>query len=75
MAHEVDLDPNGQDDRDMERLGKAQQLKVGAALWGSRGDPEQILNKSTNVSQRNFRFYSILGFTTTLMATWESILL
>ncbi|KAJ5815754.1 hypothetical protein N7474_007531 [Penicillium riverlandense] len=25
--------------------------------------------------KRNFRFYSILGFTTTLMATWESILL
>ena len=23
---------------------------------------------------RNFRFYSILGFTSTLMATWEAIL-
>ncbi|KAJ5683554.1 hypothetical protein N7462_006719 [Penicillium macrosclerotiorum] len=52
VAHEDDvMDAKAQDDRDMERLGKAQQLK------------------------RNFRFYSILGFTTTLMATWESILL
>lgn len=25
--------------------------------------------------KRNFKFYSILGFTTTLMASWESILL
>ncbi|CAI7668529.1 unnamed protein product [Penicillium viridicatum] len=29
----------------------------------------------TQQFKRNFRFYSILGFTTTLMATWESILL
>ncbi|KAJ5770497.1 uncharacterized protein N7511_002548 [Penicillium nucicola] len=29
----------------------------------------------TQEFKRNFRFYSILGFTTTLMATWESILL
>lgn len=36
MAHELDLDPNGQDDRDMERLGKAQQFKVGAQLCGDR---------------------------------------
>lgn len=28
-----------------------------------------------DLPQRNFRFYSILGFTTTLMASWESILL
>ncbi|KAJ5092972.1 hypothetical protein N7456_008833 [Penicillium angulare] len=48
---EADLDTTDQDEWDMQRLGKAQQLK------------------------RNFRFYSILGFTTTLMATWESILL
>ncbi|KAJ5090970.1 hypothetical protein N7532_009654 [Penicillium argentinense] len=51
VSHEVGLDSSLQDDRDMERLGKAQQFK------------------------RNFRFYSILGFTTTLMASWESILL
>ncbi|KAJ5222250.1 uncharacterized protein N7469_008490 [Penicillium citrinum] len=29
----------------------------------------------TQQFKRNFRFYSILGFTTTLMASWESILL
>lgn len=29
QAHEVVLDGNSQDDRDMERLGKAQQFKVG----------------------------------------------
>ncbi|KAJ6028375.1 hypothetical protein N7540_003951 [Penicillium herquei] len=52
MAHADDaFQPSNQDDWDMQRLGKTQQLK------------------------RNFRFYSILGFTTTLMATWESILL
>ena len=28
FSHEVGLDPSLQDDRDMERLGKAQQLKV-----------------------------------------------
>lgn len=29
MAHEVGLDPSAQDDRDMERLGKVQEFKVG----------------------------------------------
>lgn len=28
ISHEVGLDPSLQDDRDMERLGKSQQLKV-----------------------------------------------
>lgn len=31
LAHDVGLDGNSQDDRDMERLGKAQQFKVGRA--------------------------------------------
>ena len=34
MAHEVGLDATGQDDRDMERLGKAQQFKVRRAMRG-----------------------------------------
>jgi hypothetical protein len=37
LAHEAGLDGNSQDDRDMERLGKAQQFKVGCA-WSSVGD-------------------------------------
>jgi hypothetical protein len=27
-----------------------------------------------NIEKRNFRFYSILGFTSTLMCTWEAML-
>ena len=30
MAHEVGLDPNAQDDHDMQRLGKTQLFKVRA---------------------------------------------
>ncbi|KAJ5142452.1 uncharacterized protein N7515_001239 [Penicillium bovifimosum] len=51
ISQEVGVGATTQDDWDMQRLGKTQQLK------------------------RNFRFYSIFGLTTTLMATWESILL
>lgn len=32
LAHDVGLDANSQDDRDMERLGKVQQFKVGR-VW------------------------------------------
>lgn len=33
MAHEIGLHGESQDDRDMERLGKAQQFKVGRVSW------------------------------------------
>jgi hypothetical protein len=33
LAHEVGLHGESQDDRDMERLGKAQQFKVGRVSW------------------------------------------
>lgn len=68
-AHEVGMDAGAQDDRDMERLGKVQEFKVRVL---------RLMSKHAGADepqQRNFRFYSILGFTTTLMATWESILL
>lgn len=42
LAHEAGLDGNSQDDRDMERLGKAQQFKVGCA-WSSVGDGDGAL--------------------------------
>jgi hypothetical protein len=37
-------------------------------MWGMK-------TERADQHQRNFKFYSILGFTTTLMASWESILL
>jgi hypothetical protein len=37
LAREVGLDANSQDDRDMERLGKAQQFKVGREWLNAGG--------------------------------------
>ena len=37
LSHEVGLDASNQDERDMERLGKVQQLKVCLAIAGTRG--------------------------------------
>lgn len=60
------------DQRDMFRLGKAQELRVCA--------PEQILYRNelnvrlTRAPQRNFRFVSIFGFSMILMASWETML-
>jgi hypothetical protein len=34
MAHEVGLDSGAQDDRDMQRLGKVQEFKVGLGCGG-----------------------------------------
>ncbi|KAK2808798.1 hypothetical protein FQN50_004471 [Emmonsiellopsis sp. PD_5] len=56
-------DATHQDHADMARLGKEQQFKV------------SNLRNQTRVETRNFHFLSTLGFTCTLMATWESILL
>jgi hypothetical protein len=40
-SHEVGLDQSLQDDRDMERLGKSQQLKVsGSGRLGCGGAPQ-----------------------------------
>lgn len=54
------------DKNDMSRLGKKQEFRV------------RLLNTTLytdlNIDQRNFRFYSILGFTCTLMCTWEAML-
>lgn len=55
-----------QDDLDMQRLGKKQELKVGRSL---------MCPSLADKLKRNFRFHSILGFTLSLMATWESIML
>lgn len=37
LSHETGLDPTVQDDRDMERLGKAQQFKVCHGHCGDGG--------------------------------------
>jgi choline transport protein len=70
MAGEVGLHGESQDERDMERLGKAQQFKVGRVSWTWGRWRIELTQK-----QRNFRFFTILGLTTTLMCSWESILL
>lgn len=54
------------DKKDMSRLGKKQEFRVRQLNRGQQSDD--------NIGQRNFRFYSILGFTCTLMCTWEAML-
>lgn len=54
------------DVRDMGRLGKKQEFMVCQS--------SQCCYQIINSRQRNFRFYSILGFTSTLMCTWEAML-
>jgi hypothetical protein len=55
-----------EDARDMDRLGRAQELKV----------PIHVCNGNTNahIPQRNFRSVSILGLTCVIMCTWMGIL-
>ncbi|KAJ5895013.1 hypothetical protein N7495_006704 [Penicillium taxi] len=48
--------------------------EVGVDVTAQDEKDMERLGKSQQF-KRNFKFYSILGFTTTLMATWESILL
>ncbi|QSS63400.1 amino acid permease [Histoplasma capsulatum] len=62
-----------QDQADMARLGKDQQFKASSSC--STLQTIFILFHGTISQRRNFRFLSTLGFTCTLMATWESILL
>ncbi|KAK2793892.1 hypothetical protein FQN52_000223 [Onygenales sp. PD_12] len=62
-------DATHQDHADMARLGKEQQFKVSnlrSLRW---------VETAMKIIGRNFHFLSTLGFTCTLMATWESILL
>ncbi|OQD68868.1 hypothetical protein PENDEC_c030G04593 [Penicillium decumbens] len=42
---------------------------------GAQDDRDMARLGKVQEFKRNFKFYSILGFTTTLMASWESILL
>lgn len=50
---------------DMARMGKVQMLRVRPCPTESK----LLLNRF----QRNFGYYSILGFSMILMATWENI--
>lgn len=49
LAHEARLDANSQDDRDMERLGKAQQFKVGRE-WLNAGEWRFGLTRCSEIS-------------------------
>lgn len=57
------------DEADMARLGKRQVLKV-----GSRERP-RFRRVATNRRKRNWGFMSMLGFSCTMMVTWEAILM
>ncbi|KAJ6191028.1 hypothetical protein N7519_001049 [Penicillium mononematosum] len=59
-------------DRAMEKDMMSQDVGIDAT---DQDDWDMQRLGKTQQFKRNFRFYSILGFTTTLMATWESILL
>ena len=55
------------DQRDMFRMGKAQELRVSTFFTSMR-------ESSLTFWQRNFRFVSIFGFSMILMASWETML-
>lgn len=56
---------SSRDDEDMLRLRKKPVLKVSTS---------KIQMTAANDSQRNFGFMSILGFSCTVLITWEGIL-
>lgn len=53
------------DESDMYRLGKQQDLNVCLEV------PHPSFPQITDLTQRNFRFISIMGFAVVLMGTWE----
>jgi choline transport protein len=53
------------DQLDMQRMGKTQQTKVLRNMKCSH-------RSRSDLTQRNFRFLTIFGFTMVLMATWEA---
>ena len=62
------------DARDMHRLGKKQEFQV-SWLWRSHQDEDTRADTDRRASiQRNFRYLTILGFTSTLMCTWEGVI-
>lgn len=61
--------PRQRDDAVLQRLGKRPQLKVGC----KRFIESRSVNVNLTVLQRSFGFMSIVGFSTTLMATWEPL--
>lgn len=58
-----------EDQRDMFRMGKAQEMRVNAAL-----DLPRAESFVDGTMQRNFRFVSIFGFTMLVMCSWETML-
>jgi hypothetical protein len=72
--NEIDLRANGgtqdQDEADMAKLGMRQETKVSRWMCLSKNRYEPF----TDCDQRRFGLVTILGFTTTMMCTWESAL-
>ena len=63
-----------QDKTDMETLGRHQVLRV--SIRSTCVGPHSSQNQSIDnrLEQRNFRFFSMLGFGSTLICTWEILL-
>lgn len=66
-----DSKPHTRDEVDMARLGKKQVLKVRPCI----AKPCIDVSVLTYGYQRNFGFMSMLGFSCTMMVTWEAILM
>lgn len=61
------------DSQALQRQGKRPQLKVRQLLWDHRFCEISIDTDGLLPFQRQFGFMSMLGFSTTLMATWEPL--
>lgn len=55
-----------QDEKDMRRMGKVQETKVGSVR---RADADVVFD----MKQRNFGLLPLLGFTTIMLCSWQSI--
>lgn len=58
-----------EDEREMSRMGKTQELRV-CSQWSVPGQ-----FSCTDLQQRNFKFIGIVGFVSILQSTWENTLL
>lgn len=69
----VDSDFGNEDDqRDMLRMGKAQELRVCSKVQAA--ESREILSLNCLPLQRDFGFASIFGFSMILQQTWEVVL-
>lgn len=57
------------DEADLARLGKRSVLKV----WYRYSTPKILYLKSSFPKKRSFGFLAVLGFSTTILITWEGL--